>query len=89
MLSSISSLRSKSEGENGHSGGNLGLISTFSASSFMVGDAARLDMGRATADLDGEMNPVAVESCLSDSKARRLQRIVAGDLFSMIKYYER
>lgn len=74
MESSDSSLRSKSDGENGHSGGYWGLTSTFSASSFIVGEAARVVAFRT----DGveDRKPAAAESCLIESKAKRPERMM-------------
>lgn len=75
MPSSISSSRSKSDGEKGHFGGNFGLTKTFSDSSFMVGAAAKLDVARRI-DVDDDIKQDTVEICLNDRKASMLKRIV-------------
>lgn len=87
MESSDSSFRSKSEGEKGQSGGNLGLTSTFSASSFIVAerevearvrwrDGMLISEVRAGAvDRDGETKPAA-DSGWNDSRVRKLMRMV-------------
>jgi hypothetical protein len=78
MESSDSSLRSKSDGEKGHSGGNFGLTKTFSASSFMLGEADS-EVARRTTGVVVDVKPAAVESFLKESKVRRLQRMVDSE----------